>query len=224
MSEISKDGQLGAPGLAVLDVAAIGKLVRDELDRNNKYLEFAQGQIEKDRNFYKHLYTYAAAFLALMVALAGFFSYTSVSQMRSDMKASVEAELTALRAQAAATGTEAKATVSQELANVRTEVQKKIDTEFRSDNIADLVASAAKERTEKELSGIIRSETSIQVARGIKDQSTVIEKVVRDQTKEAVKALEPTIRASVDKATQDQVKASVAPIQSQMATYCLGSA
>jgi hypothetical protein len=42
-----------------LDSAEIRGLVREELDRNNKYLEFAQGQIEKDRNFYKHLYQVA---------------------------------------------------------------------------------------------------------------------------------------------------------------------
>jgi len=63
--------------------------------------------------------------------------------------------------------------VSQELANVRTEVQKRIDTEFQSDNITNLVATAAKERTEKELSGIIRSETSTQVAKGIQDEGPV---------------------------------------------------
>ena len=71
----------------------IAKVVRDELDRTNKYLEFAQNQIEKDRAFYKHLYGFAVGFLAFMVAVAGFFQYTSVSQMRSDMRASLAAEL-----------------------------------------------------------------------------------------------------------------------------------
>ena len=63
------------------DAVAIRGLIREELDRNNKYLEFAQGQIEKDRNFYKHLYQIAAAFIVFMVGVAGFFQYTSVSQM-----------------------------------------------------------------------------------------------------------------------------------------------
>jgi hypothetical protein len=207
------------PVAPVLDVAAVGKVVRDELDRQNKYLEFAQGQIERDRSFYKHLYTFAGAFLAVMVAAAGYFSYASVGQMRTDIKESAQAELAAVRAQATATNTEAQATVKEELANVRTEVQKRIDTEFKSDNIAILVASAAKERTDKELSGIIRSEVSTQVTRGIHDQDPVIKKAAEDQTKEAVRALEPTLKAAVDKATKDQVGASVAPIQSQMASY-----
>ena len=40
-----RDDALAPPAL---DVAAVGKVVREELDRQNKYLEFAQGQIEKD--------------------------------------------------------------------------------------------------------------------------------------------------------------------------------
>lgn len=219
MSETNKDQEHGAPNPDALDAAVIGKVVRDELDRQNKYLEFAQGQIERDRSFYKHLYTYAGSFLAFMVAMAGYFSYSSVSQMRSDMKASVDAELVVLRAQAGAASSEAQATVNREMANVRTEVQKRIDTEFQSENIAALVASAAKERTDKELSGIIRSETATQVARGIRDQSPAIQKSVEDQTREAVKALQPTISSIIKSELETQVNKSVAPVDAQMKAY-----
>jgi hypothetical protein len=207
---------LDSSGPPAFDAGAIGKIVREELDRNNRYLEFAQGQIEKDRSFYKHLYAFAGAFLAFMVAIAGTFSYTSVSQMRSDMKTSVDAEVVALNARAEAAGNEAQATVNRELANVRTEVQKRIDTEFRSDNIAALVAGAAKERTDKELSGIIRSETAAQVAKGIRDQSPTIERSVEDQTREAVKALQPTISSIVRSEMETQVNKAVMPVEAQM--------
>ncbi len=202
-----------------LNTTEIGRVVREELDRNNKYLEFSQGQIEKDRNFYKHLFTIAGSFLAFMVAVAGYFSYTSVTQMRNDMKSSVEAELTGLRAQAEATSMQARSTVNQELANVRTEVQKRIDTEFRSDNISALVAGAAKERTEKELTGIIRAETSTQVAKGIHEQGPSIKKSVEDQTRVAVNAMQPTINGIVSKELEVQVKKSVAPVEAQMKEY-----
>ena len=36
-----------------IDAEAIGKLIREEIDRANKYLEFSQGQIERDRMFFK---------------------------------------------------------------------------------------------------------------------------------------------------------------------------
>jgi hypothetical protein len=213
-----------------LNAAEVAKAIREELDRSNKYFEFSQGQIEKDRNFYKHLYTLTGAFLTLIFVVAGILSYSSVNQMRTDIKASADAELAAVRAQATAETAQAtlavndaQATVNRELANVRTEVKNRVDNEFRSENIAALVVSAAKARTEKELAGIIRSETAVQVAEGIKEQDPVIKKTVEDETKVAVKTLEPTIKEAVDKATKEQVKTgvaiAVAPIQSQMATY-----
>jgi hypothetical protein len=143
-----------SPKLPPLD-AAIRQLIRQELDRNNKVLEFAQGQIAKDREFYKHLYTYVFAFVAFMVLVAGFFQYTNVTQMRNDTKAFVDAqisrnqaEIDAIRAQATTASVEAQATVARELANVRSEVQKRIDTEFQRANIKKLVEAAAKSKTD----------------------------------------------------------------------------
>jgi hypothetical protein len=214
------------PPIPSVDVAAIGKLIREELDRNNKYLEFAQAQIEKDRSFYKHLYVFAGSFIAVMIAVSGYFQYASVNQMRSDMKASVDtelgrskAEIAALRAQALTTSAEAQSTVGRELANVRTEVQKRIDTEFRNENITSLVSSVAKQRTENELAAIIRSETSAQVAKGIQEQGPAIKRTVEDQTREAVNALQPTISSIISDELGAQVKKSVAPVEAQMKAY-----
>jgi hypothetical protein len=102
---------------------------------------------------------------------------------------------------------------------VRTEVQKRIDTEFRSENIASLVARAAKERTEKELTGIIQSETSTQVTKAIQDQGPTIQRNVKEQTREAVKALQPTISRTITDELEAQVKQSVAPVEAQMKAY-----
>ncbi|HWF37670.1 MAG TPA: hypothetical protein VG322_04075 [Candidatus Acidoferrales bacterium] len=203
----------------ILEAADVTKLIKEELDRNNKYLEFAQGQIEKDRSFYKHLYAYAAAFLAFMIAVAGIFSYNSVNQMRNDIKTSVDAELTNEKAEIAKATTDAESQVRDELANVRVEVQKRLDTEFQSENIKTLVANAARERTERELAGIIRSEASQQVAKGITEQRPLIQKTVEDQTKDAVNQLQPTIKTLVAEAAENQVNTSVAPIRDQMKTY-----
>jgi hypothetical protein len=216
-----------SPPLASLpDATQISHVIQQELDRSNKYLEFAQGQITKDREFYKHLYSYAFAFIAFMVLVAGLFQYSNVSQMRNDMKASVDAqidkskaEIEAIRAQATTANLEAQATVARELANVRTEVQKRIDTEFQNDNITKLVEAAAKSKTEKEFAGIVQAETLKQVAQAITAQQPFIRKAVEDQTTKAVKDLEPTIRSSVNQATEDQVNKSIVPIKRQMRDY-----
>ena len=206
-----------------LTATDISRLIRDELDRNNQYLAFAQTQIEQDRKFYKHLYGWTALFLALMIAAAGVFQYSSVTQMRTDMKDALNAELerdkaeiAAVHAEASAATVEVKATVTQELANVRAEVQKRIDTEFKEDNIAARIQEAAKSLTQAKLEEIIRADTTSQVEKGLKAQEPLIQKAIEDHTRETVKELDPTIRASVDRATAEQVARSVAPIEGQM--------
>ena len=191
-----------------VDAVEIRRLIREELDRNNAYLTFVQTQIDKDRAFYKHLFRLTGSLISVLVIVAGVFHYNSVTQMRADMKAAVDAAIT-----------EAKTTVTTELANVRTEVQKRVDTEFKSENIIALVKDVAKGKTEKELESIIRSETSAQVRKGIEAQSPVIRKTVEDQTRRAVDALQPSIGTAVGKATEAQVKKAVIPIENQMSGY-----
>jgi hypothetical protein len=98
-------------------------------------------------------------------------------------------------------------------------VQKRIDTEFQSDNITALVQKAAKERTGTELAQDIRIEAAEQVAKGIREEHPFIQKTVEDQTRATVKTLEPTIGSLVKTATEDQVNKAVSPIQAKMATY-----
>src|SRR5947209_5587232 len=119
-----------SPGPNPPSLVDVRAAIKEELDRNNKYLEFAQGQIEKDRSFYKYLATVAGTALFLILSAAGYFAATSVSQMRSDMEKSLQSELVKLNAEAGAATIESKLKVDNELANVRSEVQKKIDNEF----------------------------------------------------------------------------------------------
>jgi hypothetical protein len=210
----------------LLDGAEIENLVRDELDRRDKYLEFAQGQMEKDRSYFNSLYKTAAGVIALIFAIAGFLQYKTVSDMRTEMRVAVndelerdKTEMAALRVQVAKTGAEVQDTAKQELVNVRAEVQKRINDEFQSKNISSLVANAAKEHTGNELNRVIRADVAAQVANSVEEQRPFIQTIVESKTKEAVMALQPIIGAAVDKATQKQVNDSVIPIQKQMATY-----
>jgi hypothetical protein len=189
-----------APTPPPLDAATIGKLIREELDRDNKTLEFVQGQIDKDRSFYKHLYTIAGAFLAFMVAVAGISQYTSITQMRADMKISVDAELERDKAEIAALRAQAQTTVNTELQNVHGEVQKRVDTEFKSENITALVAKAAKERTATEITGVIT-------------------KAVEDETRLAVRNLAPTIKDIATQQSQLTAHNNLGPVQFKLEQY-----
>uniref|UniRef100_Q01RH9 Uncharacterized protein n=1 Tax=Solibacter usitatus (strain Ellin6076) TaxID=234267 RepID=Q01RH9_SOLUE len=123
------DPNNGVPSLAI-DVDRI----REELDRNQKYLEFAQNQIGKDREFYRHLITAAG----VLFVIFGYFTYQNTKDMRSDIKNSANATLAA----------------------VQIGVQNRINTEFQSENIAALIRSVTKERVDKQAAGIIHAEVA----------------------------------------------------------------
>lgn len=105
-----------------VDHEQLAKAVNLEFDRSTKLLDFLQGQADKDRNFYKHLFTFTGTFLGLLTAAAAYFQFSSVSQMRADIAATAKsaldanrAALDALQAQANATQAQAMATMNREL-------------------------------------------------------------------------------------------------------------
>jgi hypothetical protein len=158
--------------------------------------------------------------------VAGFFGFRSFEQLKDEINTltktevqKAQSELQGMRSSVQVTTDELKSTSKRKLDNVRVEVQKRVNDEFKSENITALVASAAKERTEKELSGIIRSETAAQVTKGLQEQQPFIKATVESQTKEVVNTLEPSITAVLSKATHDEVANSVAPISSQLTAY-----
>ena len=202
-----------------LDGEHVKKLVHEEVDRERRYLEFAQNQANADRAYFKYLFGWTATFIAALVIAAGFFGYRSVEQLRDDVKTSVDAELQKAHNDVSGAVDGMKSEARKELASTRTEVRKRIDDEFRTDQITTLVRTAAKDRTEGELQGIIRSETATQVAKGIQDQAPAIQRTVEDETKRAVRDLQPTINSIVGSETQAQVQKSVVPIQSQLKVY-----
>jgi hypothetical protein len=143
---------------------AVSKIVREEIERSNKYLEFAQGQIAKDRSFYKHLYAFSGGFLVSMVAAAGYLQYSSVSQMRTDFRTSYETErnrekeaLEALLADDQKKVQDMQTMIAHEVSKLQSEMAQNMEAQFRSPNIAKLVADAVAQRTNAEFVTIITS-------------------------------------------------------------------
>jgi hypothetical protein len=184
-----------------VDAAFLNRLVREELDRSNKYFELAQSQMKDDREYFKYLYKIAVGFLFVLVVVIGGFLYASVNEMQRDLRAG------------------ARAAVKQELDNVHAQVQDRLDKEFNNDNIANLISNtakeAAKEHTSEEIEGRIHSE----ITKAVETQTPILQKAVEDQTKDAIKTIEPAIKNAVNNSTQTQIKEVVDPIQSQMKAY-----
>jgi len=202
-----------------LTAESVKILIQDEVDRERKYLEFAQNQAKEDRAYFKHLFDRAVYFFGALVLAAGIFGYRSVDQLRDEVKASVNVAVQRAQGDVTIAVDNMKLEARKELDATRTEVRKRIDDEFRSDQITTLIRTAAKDRTEHELQTVIRSEAAAQVSKGIRNEAPTIHKAVEDETKRAVRDLQPTISSIVGSETQSQVQKSVAPIQSQLKVY-----
>jgi hypothetical protein len=57
------------------------------------------------------------------------------------------------------------------------------------------------------------------VAEGIRNEGPAIKKAVEDQTREAVKALQPTISSIIRDELRAQVSKSLAPVETEMKAY-----
>jgi hypothetical protein len=132
-------------------------------DGKDRYFEFVQEQMKRDRNFFKHLYIWTAVVAGLLF----FVVHVSVNVLRNDMKAEVS---------------KTQSQVSERLSGIDANLQRKIDQEFRSGDIANLIATAARERTEKEISEIVRAELSAQLARSLLEQPAAMQQTAEGQT------------------------------------------
>jgi|ERR1035437_1310627 hypothetical protein len=120
-----------------------------------------------------------------------------------------------MRAEIETRSEESKKKVQQEIDTAHVEVRKRVDEEFKTDQITALVRTAAKERVEGGLKGVIQAE----VATGIKAQEPTIKLAVETETKKEVNELQPTISAIVRNETEGQINKAVDPVRDEMRSY-----
>jgi hypothetical protein len=209
-----------------LSAEAVTKLIQEQGERDRKWLEFAQTQGRSDRDYFKHIFDRTYWFIAVLVAAIGIggsiLGFRSVQQIRDEAKltvdgevAKVQAELQRMKVQVDDSAVDAKRKVQEQLDSAHTEVIRRVDQEFKTDQITTLVQAVAKQKTEQELNGVIRRE----VVNGIQQQSGTIQKTVESEAKKAVKELEPTIATIVKSETEGQINKAVEPVRVQMQTY-----
>lgn len=196
-SQASPD-QLSVAGTAraAIGAAEVLTLIHQEADNEKGYLKFVQEQSEKDRAYFDHLFKRTVWFLGLLLAASAaviaFFGIHTLSQLREEMRV----------------------TTREELRKAQNEVRDRIDAEFKTQNIHELVRQVAKERTERELSSLIKQTVDVQVALGVRAEEPRITRTVSDQTRQAVDRLSPVINshvaAEVDRAVTQEVNQRMA--------------
>jgi hypothetical protein len=164
-------------------------------------LDFVRSQTEKDRSYFDQLFKRTMWAIGLIVAagigLATFFGLRSLADMRNEMKKSTQAEVD----------------------NMRAEVRKRIESEFQTRQITELVRSVARERAQSEINRVIAAEVSRQVQSSVKKQESEIRRAVTEETQRAVRDLNPKINGIVAKQTGEKIDASLRPFQATLASY-----
>lgn len=131
----------------------IARLIRDEIERDRCYFRFAQEQAQKDREYFKHLFDRGIQFAKFLVfiatAVVGFSGYTSCKQIRDEAKATVDAEIRAIRREMQDVSAESKKRIQERLDSTEREVKQRVDEQFQTDRIREIVAEVAVRRSDQ---------------------------------------------------------------------------
>jgi len=150
--------------------------------------------MERTRNYFEALLrtTMVAGGIIIAVGLFvfGFLSFRTWSDVERNIVAKGEAAI----------------------AEMDTHIRDRAEKAFQEDSIRQYVRDVAKQKTEQELSKIIRDTVTTQVATTLKNKEAEIGKVVSGETKRAVEALSPRITAEVD----NQVRVSLGPLRQRV--------
>jgi len=109
-------------------------------------------EITKIHNYYR----LTATLLAVIIAVGIFFSYSTVSDFKKDIKEDMEIFKIRTKAETKNYADSMKINTNNEVGKVRTAVVDKINSEFDADNIAVLVNNSAKERVDKVADGLVK--------------------------------------------------------------------
>jgi len=137
-------------------------------------LEFVRTQTKNDWDRFDRLFKYTAGAISLITIVATTVLFYLVGHSLSEARE------------------EMNKITSVEVEHVRSEVRARIEHEFQTPQIADVVRSVAREKATAELNRIIREEVARQVELAVKREEPTIQSIVATQTGTRItKALQP---------------------------------
>jgi hypothetical protein len=163
----------------------------------NEISDSAAKQISESRSFFEKMYktTMAAILLIAAIGLSIFFWF--FGQKYSDIEASVSRK------------------TDEQIVALQQQIRKRVEEEFKTENMKALIRSVAQEETKSGLSEVILRAVGDQVQNSIKAQSPKIQETVIQETKKSVSGLAPTI----DKAIAIKAKDAENRIQNRIAQW-----
>jgi large-conductance mechanosensitive channel len=173
-------------------------------------LEFNERENQKHRDYFLMLYKLTAGAMTGLVlvigALIAFVGWHTVSDIRKQAHDATSEEIKATKEQSQ------KAMV-EEIQNMRKQITGRLDAEFQTPNIREMVGDAARRQTQSAMMPLITNEVKTQVSSVVHAEQGVILNAVEGQTRKAVDDMKPiidrTIEASVGPAVDSAVKTQV---------------
>jgi len=157
---------------------------------SKKILEFVQSQAKDDRTafdvIHKRTMWYIAVFIAAASGIAFYLQWNSLSQLRD----------------------QARSQTDEAIKSMQVEVRKRIETEFETERIQNLIKAAAVTAVTAKANAETNKLIAAEVKSAVAGQRYVIDSAVREETRRAVHNLTPTIDNAV--ATQAQAKVDAA--------------
>lgn len=177
--------------------------LREESEANRKSL---REEADANRKLLNDTLKIAAIPLSVIIAVAGFFGWRSLS----DLKESVQ--------------NEAKQETQAEITRMQQEIREKLKAQFETPQLKQMVKEAATAQTGQVLRPLIEREVSSDVSRGVKAQQPTIHSTIVSETHKEVDALRPTIdsivntrvNATVDQSVDKEINSKVQPVLNQL--------
>lgn len=177
--------------------------LREEAAANRTTL---RDEAEANRKLLSDTLRIAAYPLAVIIAVAGFFGWKSLSDLRQSVQ------------------DEAKQQTQAEVLRMQEEIRTKLKAEFETPQLQKMVREAATAQTGAVLLPLIEKEVSANVSRSVAAQQPTIHSTIVSETHKAVDALKPDIDSivnsrvndTVDKSVDKQISTKVQPVLTQL--------
>lgn len=157
---------------------------------------------EANRKLLRDTIRLAAFPLTAIIVVAGFFGWRSFTTLKQSIQ------------------NEAQQETQAEIAQMQTEIRKKLQAQFKTPQLRHMVQEAASAQTGKVLRPMIQQEVRNDVSRKVRAQQPTINATIVSESHKAVDALEPTIdsivskrvNATVDQSVDREISAKVKPV------------
>jgi hypothetical protein len=169
-------------------------------------LAFTESENQKHRDYFEMLYKWTAGSLTVIVVVVGgliaFVGWHTIEDIRKQAQSATKEEIDNIRKQS-------RETLAQQTAQIQQQIAKRLDDEFKTEAIRQMVQSAAKQQTAGALLPIITSEVRTQVSAGVKSEQQVVQHTLWQEVHQSVDELKPTINKRVDESVTQSVNAAV---------------